>query len=480
MSEALQIGLGNTVDRETVVFHGGITSRDSFGRITDLVVVWMRKEHELSQKLSGDLRVLIQGLLEFGFPKSKSTNGHLELAIENDQVYVGLRFNNFIVDEGDDVEKKLAKYWLNSDESSLIKKLLYSQDRVEVRFLKKANLLEWRIIRSISDKQVNLDLPSFQVFSDVEESFKTEHEQFVEMGDIPYEEWVAEVYKNKHEKNKSGEFFQNGESVQNEDEWARVAFERDKKAIDDSVKVFAAQVVGGDNDGATIEGGDPSNGSKLAVSESLNVGTNEIAVLNEKIRQYEKMLKQKEKQHQKTAMEVIALQERVNSVIKMAQAGDTKQVQLFRDKAMQMFEMVKILKLEKQQLEKTIFDLKRGVLPGGQGKIGDESPGMMLQIEELTKKAERFSRALEAEKQKVKMLSERAVSAEKEAQGASPLVDDLERKVEASIKMAQQHKKETEIVKQKLVQSDAEKNKIKNDLLKAQAQIQTLMKRQAA
>jgi len=30
------------------------------------------------------------------------------------------------------------------------------------------------------------------------------------------------------------------------------------------------------------------------------------------------------------------------------------------------------------------------------------------------------------------------------------------------------------------VQSDAEKNRIKNDLVKAQAQIQTLMKRQAS
>jgi len=467
MSASLQLGLGNTVEKGTVVFHGGITSRDSFGRITDLVVVWMRKEHELSQKLSGDLRVLIQGLLEFGFPKSKSTNGHLELAIEKQQVYVGLRFNNFIIDEGDDIEKKLAKYWLNSDESSLIKKLLYSQDRVEVRYLKRANLLEWRIIRAIGQETINPEMASFQVFSDIEESFKTEHDQYVEMGDIPYEEWVAEVYKNKHEKNKSGEFFQNGESVQNEDEWARVAFERDKKTVDDSVKVFAAQA-------------DSGHETDVKFSGSGTADANEVAMLNEKIKQYEKMLKQKEKQQQKTEMQVVALQEKVNNVIKIAQSGDTKQVQLFRDKAMQMFEMVKILKLEKQQLEKIIFDYKRGVSPGGVAKPVDESPGMAIQMEELSKKAERFSRALEAEKQKVKMLSERAVAAEKEAQGASPLIDDLERKVETALKMTQQHKKETELVKQKLIQSEAEKNKITNDLLKAQAQIQTMMKRQAS
>ena len=468
MSTSLRIGLGNTVEQGTVVFHGGITSRDSFGRVTDLVVVWMRKEHELNQRLSGDLRVLIQGLLEFGFPKSKSTNGHLELAIEKQQVFVGLRFNNFIIEEGDDVEKKLAKYWLNSEESSLIKKLLYSQDRVEVRYLKKANLIEWRIIRAIGPEPVNPELTSFQVFSEIEESFQVEHDQYVEMGDIPYEEWVAEVYKNKHEKNKSGEFFQNGESVQNEDEWARVAFERDKKTIDDSVKIFAAQSSVNEDGDIRVEGG------------SGSAGVSETAILNEKIKQYEKMLKQKEKQQQKTEMQVAALQEKINNVIKVAQSGDTKQVQLFRDKAMQMFELVKNLKSEKQQLEKIIFDFKRGIFPGGGAKVIDETPGMAIQMEELVKKVERFSRALEAEKQKVKILSERAVSAEKEAQGASPLIGDLERKVETTLKMAQQHKKETELVKQKLVQSDAEKNKITNDLLKAQAQIQTMMKRKVS
>jgi septal ring factor EnvC (AmiA/AmiB activator) len=70
--------------------------------------------------------------------------------------------------------------------------------------------------------------------------------------------------------------------------------------------------------------------------------------------------------------------------------------------------------------------------------------------------------------------------AEKEAQAAGPIIEDLESKVEHTLKTVQQHKKETEQVKQKLVQSDAEKNRIKNDLIKANAQIQTLMKRQAS
>jgi len=464
MSETSKLGIGNAVSQETVVFHGGITARDSFGRVTDLVVVWIRKEHQLNQNIASDLRVLVQGLLEFGFPQSKSTNGHLELAIENQRAYLGLRFNNFIIDEGDDVEKKLAKYWLNAEGASLIKKLLYPQDCVEVRFLKKANLIEWRIIRAMNPEAVSPDQKSFKVISDVEENFETKHQQFLEMGDIPYEEWVAEVYNNKHEKSKAGDLFKNGESVQNEDEWSRAAFDRDIKVIDDSVMVFAAQKLKNEDGEIVFEPSSPEG---------------QMVLLKERVHQHELMLKQKERLHQKSAMEMTALREKLDNVIKAQQAGDTKQIQLFRDKAMQMFEMVKVVKAEKQQLEKTIFELKRNGVSGA-AKTLDETPGMTIQLEDMTKKVDRFSRALEAEKQKVKVLSERVIAAEKEAQGASPVIDDLERKIENSLRMVQQYKKEVETVKQKVIQSESEKNKIKNDLIKAQAQIQTLMKRQAS
>lgn len=96
------------------------------------------------------------------------------------------------------------------------------------------------------------------------------------------------------------------------------------------------------------------------------------------------------------------------------------------------------------------------------------------------KKSERLQRAMDAEKVKVKQLSERVIVAEREASSAGPMVQDLERKVEQALKLVQQSKKETDAIKQKLVQAEAEKNKIQNELRSAQAQIQTLMKRQAA
>ena len=102
------------------------------------------------------------------------------------------------------------------------------------------------------------------------------------------------------------------------------------------------------------------------------------------------------------------------------------------------------------------------------------------QIEDLVKKIDVYQRALAEEKAKAISINERLNVAEKEAQAAGPIIEDLEARVEHTLKVAQQHKKETEQVKQKLVQSDAEKNKIKNELVKAQAQIQTLMKRQAS
>ena len=466
MSKLLKLGLGNTVEENTLIFHGGITSRDSFGRITDLLAAWIKKEHTLNQKTSGDLRVLVQGLLEFAFREGGSSVGHLEIAQENQQLFISLRFENYIVGIEDDIEKKLAQYWLNSEESFLIKKNLYPQDRVEVRFMKKLNLLEWRIIRSLDLSSIKLDAVSFQVYSNEEDTFDSSHSNFIEMGDVQYEDWISEVYKNSLDKNKSGELFHNGESVQGEEEWARIVSNHDEKEIEKRIITFKA------------------NAEASSAVGGVNTFVDDKTVLIEKTKQYENFLKNKEKQIQKLNVEKANLQNKIDEMIKANQAGDTKQVQLFRDKAMQMFEMAKGLQEEKQKLEKTVFELKRsneaavnGTISGG--KTPNETPGLLLQIEELTKKSDRLNRALEAEKQKIKVLSDRAVAAEKEAQSSTPLIADLENKIEVALKTGQQHKKETEAVKQKLVQSNAETNKIKNDLLKANAQIQTLMKRQA-
>jgi chromosome segregation ATPase len=101
-------------------------------------------------------------------------------------------------------------------------------------------------------------------------------------------------------------------------------------------------------------------------------------------------------------------------------------------------------------------------------------------LDEAQKKLDRTQRALEAEKQKSAQFSARALSAERELGKADPIIKDLEMKVETVMKTSNQAKKEVESLKQRLVQADAEKNRIQNELMKAQAQIATLMKRHAS
>ena len=182
MSSSLRIGLGNTVDKKTPVFHGGIASRDSFGRISDLATVWLKATHQMPAKHAGDLRVLIQALMEFGFPERNPATGHLELAMESDRLYVALRFANFIVDAEDDPEKSLVQYWLKSDESALLKRILHHQDLVEVRFLRSINLIEWRIVRNMNESMIDFDAQTFRVLIDSGHGLSTLHESFVKNG----------------------------------------------------------------------------------------------------------------------------------------------------------------------------------------------------------------------------------------------------------------------------------------------------------
>ena len=76
------------------------------------------------------------------------------------------------------------------------------------------------------------------------------------------------------------------------------------------------------------------------------------------------------------------------------------------------------------------------------GKSLNEAPGLLLQIDELKKQVDRVNRALDAEKQKVKGLSDRVVVAEREVQSSTPIINDLETKIESAIKMSrmQPHK----------------------------------------
>jgi DNA repair exonuclease SbcCD ATPase subunit len=158
--------------------------------------------------------------------------------------------------------------------------------------------------------------------------------------------------------------------------------------------------------------------------------------------------------------------------------GDQGALEQFREKAIQMFEKLKNVTLQNDALRKELQSLREN--PSGGVREFESATSIRTNTEDLEKKLDRVQRSLEAEKAKASALLERALNAEKDSQGSAHLITDLETKVEHTLKTSMQYKKEIDSMKQKLVQADAEKNKVKNELLKAQAQIQTLMKRQAA
>jgi hypothetical protein len=159
-------------------------------------------------------------------------------------------------------------------------------------------------------------------------------------------------------------------------------------------------------------------------------------------------------------------------------ASDTNQetLRLFREKAIQMYEKLRAITEQNEILKKELL-IARGRVSGGTEL--ESSTTIRSNTEDLEKKLDRVQKSFEAEKAKTSALLERALNAEKDSQGSAHLITDLEAKVEHTLKTSMQYKKEIDSMKQKMVQADAEKNKVKNELLKAQAQIQTLMKRQA-
>jgi hypothetical protein len=158
---------------------------------------------------------------------------------------------------------------------------------------------------------------------------------------------------------------------------------------------------------------------------------------------------------------------------------------------------VRMLQEENRGLEKLIHQMRRanadavaGAARAAQEIIqsesaqepseGDSPDPVASLTEDLEKKIDRLRRALESEKAKTKTFLDRALAAEKEAQSSAPIISDLEAKVEHVLKTSLQYKKDIDAMKLKLIQAEQEKNKLKNELLNAQAQIKTLQKRQAA
>jgi hypothetical protein len=151
----------------------------------------------------------------------------------------------------------------------------------------------------------------------------------------------------------------------------------------------------------------------------------------------------------------------------------------FREKALQMYSKLKELSLANEALERKIFLLRNRRGDEELESQVDQSFGLGRAQEDADKRIERLQRALDSEKAKVKGLLDRALAAEKEAQSVAPVVSDLEARLEFVTKTSLQHKKDVEMMKQKLVQAEGEKNKVQNELIAAKAQNETLKKRAA-
>ena len=420
-----------------------------------------------------------------------------------------------------DFEKALSQYWMNSEDSSMMRKVLLPHDRVEVRVNTKINMIEWRVCRTINGEQ-NLDLPSFVVLSDDSESMESEHSKYVELGDLPYQEWLKTVYKSGGKKSASGELFSGKASIQEEEEWARAVTEKENAEIEREARFQAdsAEKEGGSLSFSGSEEDDENiNDKSLQYYQDLNKqlmsdkadaqekakekirelkknelkATREAMVLSLKVKKFEELLSKKEKAYQRQRQEITELRVEVNKVLAdkgrapkhvpaapvSAPAAPSGNDIAFRDKALQMFEQLKKVKDENKNLQAKVTELKAAALytpqPVVEVKVAEADTSA---VEELNKKIEKMTRSLEDERAKVRGLSEKLFAAEKGALSSNK-VTDLEGKMEQAHKMNAQQKKEIEQLKQKLVQSDAEQNKIKNELSKANSQIQTLTKRQA-
>ena len=235
MNSSKRIGLANTIGHKVKIFHGGISSRNSFGRVTDLAVIWLKENHQMDSKQAGELRVMIQAMLEFGFPEKNSNVGHIELAVENNLLMIALRFENFMIDLEDHAEKALVQFWLNSEDSVLLKKILHHHDLVEMRFASRLNLVELRIVRPMSEDAVNYHAQSFVVMTDEEKAIESGHSAYEEMGDVDYQRWLSDVYHNQKKKEKAGELFRGGESIQREQEVSRTVRERDQLEVENQL-----------------------------------------------------------------------------------------------------------------------------------------------------------------------------------------------------------------------------------------------------
>jgi hypothetical protein len=429
------IGLSNVVSDRATIVHSTVIGRRSYGRVADLLSAWFENEAGTESVAAPPLRLLILSLLE-SFPKRPKSTTWIEMSVFQGQLLLGVRAECGIEVDPSSVERSFTQYWLNSEEIQFFKKTLHPADQIEVRYQNKTGLMEWRVCRPLSGKIDLQEAGGFLVFSDSRDEFVQPNSRYRDLGDTPYKKWLEEVYETANREASSGEIRIHSDTTQTEVELAKIKLSEVVSGIEE----MARQQVPDSDPASELE--------RMKIERSAL-----IEVLQEK--------------------EVKILRRR---------AEDTG-ANPFREKAIEMYQKLRAVQMDNEELEATLRRLRNEketesttfILEGET----DSNSGIRHSTEDLQKRVERLQRSLESEKAKVGGLLDRALAAEREAQASAPIISDLEGKVEYQLKTSLQYKKEIDNLKLKVVQAEAEKNKVKNELLKAQSQIQTLNKRLA-
>jgi hypothetical protein len=504
------IGLSNIAPEKTTILHSTAMGRRSYGRISDLFCAWLESEAQFETKQTASLRLLISGLLE-AFPKKENASTRIELATFDGQVFVAVRAECGIVVDLTQVERSFTQFWLNSEEPQLLKKVLHAADRIEVRYQQKTGLMEWRVCRPISGEIDPHESGSFLVFTDPREDFQQPEANYRDLGDTPYKKWLEDVYRSANEDSASGAILIEGDETQAQIDLSRVKVGGEIREIDEEVTRIHPDPKPAPESVARISGKNMDSSARTGIYDDLlqKIRSHESieADLQDRIEALKHDDEKKTSQIERLKVQKLGMAELLNKKqreilrrevecktlkFKLKQKRDPganesldgggANAHLFRDKAIEMFQKLKLVQTENDELSAQLRALRNervGKTSTDPDPSFGESANIRMSTEEIEKKLERMQRSLEAEKAKVKGLLDRTLAAEKESQASAPIMSDLEAKVEHQLKTSIQYKKEIDNLKQKVVQAEAEKNKVKNELIKAQAQIQTLTKRLA-
>ncbi len=450
MKTSSLIGLGNALNDQTEILHTSVYGSNTIGRTTDLVVAWCERTKNVDASKIASLRILAQALLEYASAGQKDSSIYFECAIENSVFYTSVRHDNRITSPSENAEKTLTQYWLNSDQTSMLKKNLGPHDQVEVRFNGNMQMIEWRVSKPLNAAELAANQVGFKIIMDSSEAIVSEGKNYTDLGDLPYEDWLKEVYKKSKSSEKGW-----GETVAPVEEEPFAKRVTGKQVQQDSEKIVVSSQT--QNKGEAEDEDDDSvsysrtkeedDRIRMTSQDFLKDSLTQLKSENQEIREKaEKAIRASKQTTMEATMEISFLTKKVKRLQLTSKRKD-QEIKEHQDEIKTWKE--RYAKLQEKYSSEAPKQVQKKET--AQIKANNENEGLLvannLQIEELTKKLDRTMRALEAEKEKVKSLSERVIVAEKEAQGKGPQIEGLEQKIEHTLKMVQQHKKETETVK---------------------------------